>query len=73
MIAKNFIRSFSFWSQGTSIYFQCSKKGILNLLSSEFFGSLADEQENIYHKNKKGRSSTVAIPNTINLAHSIVS
>ena len=45
MIAKNFIRSFSFWSQGTPIYFQYSKKGILNLLSSEFFGSLADEQE----------------------------
>lgn len=45
MIAKNFIRSFSFWSQGTPIYFQYSKKGILNLFSSEFFVSLADEQE----------------------------
>lgn len=45
MIAKNFIRSFSFWSQGTPIYFQYSKKGILNLFSSAFFVSLADEQE----------------------------
>lgn len=45
MIAKIFIRSFSFRSQGNPIYFQYSKKGILDLLSSEFFGSLADEQE----------------------------
>ena len=33
------IRSYSFCSKGTPFYLQCSKRGILDLLSTEFFGS----------------------------------
>ena len=39
------IRSYSFCNKGTPFYLQCSKRGILDLLSTEFFGSLFYEKE----------------------------
>ena len=64
-IQKIVIRSYSFCSKGTPFYLKSSENGILDLLL--WFPCL--RAGNIYQTYMKRKSSTVELPNTINLLY----